>query len=397
MIATKLWNYIKGYVIILVEGRYIEKFINICARRKILLWDLKRRGQLETEMKTGIKGFKRIRPAARRSGSKVRILKKHGFPFLLHRYRRRKAFALGILVFACILNIMAMFIWDISVEGADRVKAEEITEILDSMGIRPGTVKYGIDPEDISGTVMLKMAELAWCGAELRGTRLKLRIKDRRMPPEIVPVDEPCNIVARVDGLIESIDVKNGREMVKPGDTVKKGQILVSGIVESSRDSKDVLFVHAVALIKARTWYEGVAEAGLLVNERKTTGREKTVYYLDIFGRKIRIPFTNADFQQFEMTEECKRLTIGKNFVLPFGIAIEKYVEYREVPREIDDEECKIIAGDNAYEKALAEIPETARIVRTELYFDKTEEGKRKARVIIECVEDMGIEQKIGG
>ena len=88
MIATKLWNYIKGYVIILVEGRYIEKFINICARRKILLWDLKRRGQLETEMKTGIKGFKRIRPAARRSGSKVRILKKHGFPFLLHRVGR---------------------------------------------------------------------------------------------------------------------------------------------------------------------------------------------------------------------------------------------------------------------------------------------------------------------
>lgn len=397
MISTKLWNYIKGYVIILVEGRFIEKFINMCVRRRIFLWDLKRKGQFEAEMKTGIKDFKRIRPAARRSGSKVRILKKYGFPFLLHRYRRRKLFVVGVLVFAGVLNILAMFIWDISVEGADKVDVGEIMKILDSMGIMPGTVKYGIDPENISSTMMLKIDELAWCGAELRGTRLKVRIKERHMPPEIVPVDEPCNIVARVDGLIESVNVKNGREMVKPGDIVKKGQVLVSGIVESSRESEDVMFVHAMASIKARTWYEGVAEVGLLVTEKEITGRKKSVYYLDVLGSRIRLSFGNVNFQQYDMTEDCKRITIGKNFVLPFGITTERYVEYREVLREIDDEEGKKIAGDNAYKNALAGIPESARIVKTELAFAKTEEGKRKARVVIECLEDIGVEQKIGG
>lgn len=39
----RLWNYIKGYVIIFVEGYFLEKFVNICTRRQIFLWDIKKK------------------------------------------------------------------------------------------------------------------------------------------------------------------------------------------------------------------------------------------------------------------------------------------------------------------------------------------------------------------
>lgn len=40
MLVLRLWNYLRGYVIILIEGIFLEKFINICTRRKMYLWDI---------------------------------------------------------------------------------------------------------------------------------------------------------------------------------------------------------------------------------------------------------------------------------------------------------------------------------------------------------------------
>ena len=42
MFLKILLNYILGYVNIKVEGFFIERFINICISKKILLWNIKR-------------------------------------------------------------------------------------------------------------------------------------------------------------------------------------------------------------------------------------------------------------------------------------------------------------------------------------------------------------------
>ena len=36
-----LWNFLKGYVVIRVDGLSLEKFINITVSRGIYLWELK--------------------------------------------------------------------------------------------------------------------------------------------------------------------------------------------------------------------------------------------------------------------------------------------------------------------------------------------------------------------
>ncbi|MFW5648022.1 MAG: sporulation protein YqfD, partial [Candidatus Alkaliphilus sp. MAG34] len=71
MLVLKLWNYIRGYVIIRVEGLTLEKFINMCTVRNIYLWDVKRIGNTTLEAKLGVRGFKDLRKIVKKLGCKV--------------------------------------------------------------------------------------------------------------------------------------------------------------------------------------------------------------------------------------------------------------------------------------------------------------------------------------
>ena len=81
-------NYILGYLKIVVEGYYIERFINICTNKKILIWNLKRENGVKLYLNIGINDFKKISEVCRKTKCKVKIESKTGVPFLLHNYRK---------------------------------------------------------------------------------------------------------------------------------------------------------------------------------------------------------------------------------------------------------------------------------------------------------------------
>ena len=57
MLIKFLFSYILGYVRITVEGYYIERFINICTTKKILIWNLKREKGVKLYLNIGIKDY----------------------------------------------------------------------------------------------------------------------------------------------------------------------------------------------------------------------------------------------------------------------------------------------------------------------------------------------------
>ena len=126
MLLLRLWNFLRGYVIILVEGHFIERFINICTRRQLFLWDVKRSSDTTMTLKMSIKGFKMVRPVAKKTHSKVKIISKNGMPFIISRYRKRKAYVLGALLFLVLINLIASFIWDIEITGNKDVGRSDI-------------------------------------------------------------------------------------------------------------------------------------------------------------------------------------------------------------------------------------------------------------------------------
>ena len=85
-----LLNKIIGYVRITVEGFFIERFINICKAKEILLWGIKREKASIMHANISIKNFKQVKEISKKTKCRVHIKRKKGIPFFLNKYKKRK-------------------------------------------------------------------------------------------------------------------------------------------------------------------------------------------------------------------------------------------------------------------------------------------------------------------
>lgn len=226
----------------------MEKFINICTHRQIRLWNIKWISSSKLAMKISIEDFRRLRPVAKKSRCRVHINSKKGLPFLIYKYKNRKAFIIGSAVCIITFFIISSFIWDVSVTGNDKVATEVILEKLSENGIKPGALKFSINPDNVVDNIMLGINDLSRISVSVRGTRVFVNVSERVKPPDLIDKNLPCDLVAAKDGVIYSIVAKEGLETVKIGDTVTKGQLLVTGTIENVKNPEaPPLMVHSMA------------------------------------------------------------------------------------------------------------------------------------------------------
>ncbi len=393
----RLWNYIKGYVIIFVEGYFLEKFVNICTRRQVFLWDVKKRKNSAMSMKVSIKGFRMLRPIAKKTGCRVRIMEKRGFPFVLYRYKRRKTFFAGAILFVFLFYFMSSFVWSIEVDGNEKLATETIMDRVYQLGVKPGVLKYRINPHDVASNLMFDINELSWVSVVIKGTKVKIEVSEGVEKPKLVKKDSPCDIVAFRDGVVKSIFVKSGLEAVKVGETVKKDQVLISGTVPVKNQENNPRILHAIGDVIARTWYDASVPVETKVFEKIRTGRKKDNISLVLFSKKFDLFHRISPFGEYDQVNIEKSLSIGEDLVLPFGMVIGRYYENNIIEKEITLDEAKKTAAGNAYKKASGNVPKDAHIVEINENFVEKDDGQIIAEVIIECLENIGYEREIGG
>lgn len=214
--------YILGYVNISVEGFFLERFINMCISKKVLLWNLKRKKSSFLYANLGMKDFKKIKEIARITKCKVKIERKRGLPFLFNKYKKRKIFFIALLIVILVTFGISNFVWNIEVTGLNTIDEKEILENLNSDGLKIGTLKAKVNTKEIINNLRLQRNDIAWVGIHLKGTNAVVEIVEADKKPEIVNENEYCNIVSDKEGVITKINVQNGTALVKKGDIVKK-------------------------------------------------------------------------------------------------------------------------------------------------------------------------------
>ena len=110
--------------------------------------------------------------------------------------------------------------------------------------------KKKINCSEVAAAVRKNFPEITWVSARIEGTRLILNIQEGIIQKEINSNTSPCNLLADKDGVITDMIVRRGIPVKKPGDSCKKGELLVSGELHIMNDSQEVLrkeYVHADA------------------------------------------------------------------------------------------------------------------------------------------------------
>jgi len=385
-------NYILGYVNIKVESFFVERFVNMCISKRILLWNIKRKKSTILYANIGIKDYKRLKGVARKTQSKINIESKKGLPFFMHKYRKRKIYIvlLGIIVSGIIT--LSNFVWNIQIIGNENISNKEILESLEQEGLKIGILKNKVNIYSIINRVRLNRSDIAWMGINIKGTNAIVNIQESIKAPEVINESEYCNIVANKTGLITKINVQNGTAMVSEGDIVKEGDVLVSGYIEGKYTG--IRYVHASAEIEARVWYSKKEKQLLNQTIKTETGATEKKYSLNFNNFKINLYKTLSKFKNYDTISEEKKLVLFSNFYLP--IKIEKITNYEYEFQDImyTEEELKQKLEKKLKEELQDEIQDKDNIVniQTNTY---NEEGYIEVEVIYEVLENIGNKDKI--
>ena len=313
-----LLRLIFGYVRVEVEGYYIERFINICQNKKILIWNLKRQKGVKLYLNIGIKDFKKLKEIARKTNCKIKIKKKKGIPFILYRYKKRKIFAIFLIIIAFLIYTSSKYVWNIEVQVEDNLQTEQIEEDLADLGLRKGVLKSKIETDKLINELRLKRNDISWIGIDLKGTNVIVKVVKADEKPELVDNSEYCNIVAKKSGVITKIIAQNGTTNVHEGDEVNEGDVLIAGYMEGKYTDKR--YVHSLGVVQAKIKYSKKEKIYLKQEKSRDTGDKEKRFQIKFNNFQINFYKTLSKFKIYDTIYTEKKLKIFSNFYLPISI-----------------------------------------------------------------------------
>ena len=338
MFVKILIKYIIGFVRITVEGYYIERFINICTNKNILIWNLKKEKNIRLYLNIGKSDFKKLASICRKTKCKVKIESKHGIPFLINRYRKRKIFIIFfILVFICVL-FSSNFIWNIEIKAIDDYEFQNIMEDLKTAGLSTGKLKSKVNSKEVIEKLRLKRDDIAWAGLELKGTNAIVELVKADESPPIIDKTDYCNIIANKSGIITKINAQNGTALVKEGDIVQEGSVLIRGIMEGKYT--EPRYVHAIGEIQAKVWYTKSKKVYFKQEKNVQTGNEENKYGIKINNFKIFFSKKLSKFELYDTIETEKKLKVFSNFYFPISVTKTIYKETQKTNINYSAEEA---------------------------------------------------------
>ncbi len=309
MFLLVLVRWLRGTVTFLITGAFPEKLINLCLRNGLPVWGIRHLPQ-GIEASTHAENYFRLRPMARQSGTKVRIQKKSGLWVYRHRYRRRKGFLAGLLCAVLALIVASQFVWRVDINGCVTISEEELRGELAELGVKPGVLSGKIDARTLQQQMRLRDGRIAWIAINIVGSTAQVELRERDIPPDpIDPDDRVGNIVAACDGQIRYMEVYEGESVVKIGDTVSAGDIIVSGIMEDQYGNRQ--FKYARAKVVAHAYEDHDVRVPLKQPVWVPNGDPKTKSFLE-WGN-IRIPM----FFPLKMKEQAYSVYWQRETLLP--------------------------------------------------------------------------------
>lgn len=392
MIFKNLESYISGYLRINIEGYYIERFINICRKENIPVWNIKKEKEIRLAFNIKIKDFKKICKIAKTTKCKLKIKKKKGFPFILNRYRKRKIFAIFLILVIILIGMSSNYVWNIEVIEENGNNLENIMQNLNQSGLAVGKRKSEINTKEVINKVRLERNDIAWMGIELKGTNAIVKVVKSDEKPDIIDENEYCSIVADKAGIITKISAQDGTANVKVGDTINEGETLINGWVEGKYTG--IRYVHAKGEIQAKVWHTKHKFIEYNTTEKRETGNQEEKYAIKFNNFKINLGKGVSKFEIYDTIETENKFKIFSDFYLPISIVKTTNKEIENVQKKYNKEEAKMLGIKELEEELNNEIENKDNIVNKNINTYENENGL-DVYVTYEVLENIGTNEKI--
>lgn len=322
------------------------------------------------------------------SDCEVSKLCENGAVGFFAKHKKRFGLLLGIVIFSFVLFFQSTLVWDIQVSGNNSIRDDEIIALLDSAGFSVGKKADRNSLSEIEDRCILSDNRISWMSINMSGTVAFVEIMERTVKSDLSETPSMTGIVALKDCVIELCKATSGTSLVSPGQTVQRGEMLISPIVQG-KDGNEYL-VGAYGSILARTIEEFYVSVNYYSTVCSFTGDKAAVYEYSFLGKSLKVkPAFVKNINRFIASESKEKIKIFNEITLPMIKNTKKRYEYILSEEIITPEEARKKAYRKMYSK-ISDVLSDAEILTTE--FSELENDDcfvLKCRV--ECIRDVAL------
>ena len=327
-----------------------------------------------------------LRLAARR-GETVKILAQSGIYFYLLDLLRRPVLVLGMAIMLFLSLWVPGRIFFVRVEGNTSVHTQQILEEAANCGIRFGAGRREVRSEKVKNALLEQNPQLQWAGVNTYGCVAVITVRERAQETPRESENVVSSIVALTDGVIRSVTVSRGSLQCAVGQSVKAGQVLISGYTDCG------LTIRATAAageIFADTLHEMTAVTPTESVRRLEKKASAKKYSLIIGKNRINFPNNSGISDTGCVRIYVERyVTLPGGFVLPIAFVTEEYICYETASSVLTAPEDVVIP----YMKTYLQSQMVAGQILSSAYVVTRTDGAYRVDAIYGCCEMIGVSQ----
>ena len=229
---------------------------------------------------------------------------------------------LAILFSIIVVFFLSNIILSVEINHSNKKLKNMILDDLKDYGITKYHFKVSYQrKEKIKKKILFKRRKrISYMEIMNSGTKYIVNIEERKDKKESTN-KTPRHIVASDDALIVDIDASQGEIVKKVNDYVKRGDIIVSGIIHNKE--KETSKVHSRGKVIGELWYKVTVVLPNTYVDEIVLNRKHKIISLKAFNKYLNI-------RKYKTSIIIKERVLYKNKILPLSI---NYVEEEKVKR----------------------------------------------------------------
>lgn len=341
------FRFIRGYYELHIMGYSPERFMNLCRLNGIILWDIELREQYYT-CRIAVSDYPKTAPFLQKTKVKAEIQKEYGLPFFMRKNKKRKIFFLGILLSFLFIYGMSFFIWSFTFTGNRMIRDDILFRFVNSLGVDYGTYKKNIDIPLIEEEIREYFDGISWVSVRISGTNLCVSIKENEILSQKTEKEPPVSddVISGTNGKIVNMITRKGVPLVKVGEEVEAGTVLVEGKVPIYDNDGNIVsydYVDADADITIRTQYPIHRKVSRYYRHKNYTGNEYTLPYIRFGQHYFSFIYKKNPYHLYDVVVSEKTNSVLEEFSIPIFWGSRRYCEYVEIEDLYGEEEGSIL------------------------------------------------------
>ena len=321
----KPWNLIPGRVLVEITCASPEETLNAILNAGIHISSVVQKDEVTYHFSVRRQDLAVLKAQIHRSGCKLVVAKRQGIYWSVKNVGKRPILiGLMFLLFTISIFLPTRILF-VQVEGNQELPSRQILSAAEVSGIRFGASRKQVRSEKMKNDLLSRLPQLQWAGVNTSGCTAVISVRERTEEQKQRSIAF-SNLVATQDGYILSQTILGGTPMFTPGESVIKGQVLVSGYTDCGICLRAG---RAEGEILAQT----VREITAVTPSKRQSIREITdkKYKISLLIRKKRINLWKdsriSDTSCGRMYEEYY-VSLPGGFQLPIALCIDQYMEY---------------------------------------------------------------------